>query len=511
MASKSSHLTSDQTTPLLAGEEQLSASETTHLAGGHLYDGVSSVPDPQSSEAPQNLSQLLYISHFLSTWNSRLFEFGAILFVASIFVGTLLPTSAYALARAAAAIIFSPMVGSYIDVGSRLLMQRFAVALSCIGFWVLKKDLIASESVRIAVLTALALLACVEKLGSVMNTVAVEKDWVVVVASNTTIELRGGLTSRAVLNSQMRRIDLFCKLMGPLVIALIDGLSTEVAIMATFGLSVLSVGLEYWAIARVYKRVPALQADKSTTSSEAPGDVPRVHPARRSMPLLSWIRPATRSLKFYYQHPAFTPSFSLSVLYFTVLSFSGQMVTYLLTVGYNSVHIGLVRTLSSLSEMSATWIAPRVMARLGPLRAAMWFLSWQIICLAIGTALFLGAAEPFVAASGLVGGVIGSRVGLWGFDLCVQIIIQEEVEPNYRGTFSSIEASVQNFFALDSYASTMIFSQPEEFQYPVIMSAVAVLFAGQMYARFLRSRRGHLLHIPKCICLKEQAELERQA
>jgi solute carrier family 40 (iron-regulated transporter), member 1 len=49
----------------------------------------------------------------------------------------------------------------------------------------------------------------------------------------------------------MRRIDLFCKLIGPLAISVIDGLATEIAILVTFGLSVISVGIEYFAIAQV--------------------------------------------------------------------------------------------------------------------------------------------------------------------------------------------------------------------------------------------------------------------
>ena len=33
----------------------------------------------------------LYVSHTLSTWNSRVFEFGSVLYLASIFPGTLMP------------------------------------------------------------------------------------------------------------------------------------------------------------------------------------------------------------------------------------------------------------------------------------------------------------------------------------------------------------------------------------------------------------------------------------
>ena len=59
------------------------------------------------------------------------------------------------------------------------------------------------------------------------------------------------LTRRAALNARMRRIDLICKLVGPLTVALIDGASTKVAILVTLGLNTLSIPIEYLAIARV--------------------------------------------------------------------------------------------------------------------------------------------------------------------------------------------------------------------------------------------------------------------
>lgn len=49
----------------------------------------------------------------------------------------------------------------------------------------------------------------------------------------------------------MRRIDLTCKLIGPLFIALIDGVSTEAAILVNLGMNIASVAIEYFAIAQV--------------------------------------------------------------------------------------------------------------------------------------------------------------------------------------------------------------------------------------------------------------------
>ena len=59
------------------------------------------------------------------------------------------------------------------------------------------------------------------------------------------------LMTKTALNARMRRIDLICKLAGPLFIALIDGASTKLAIFITIGINALSVPIEYFAIAQV--------------------------------------------------------------------------------------------------------------------------------------------------------------------------------------------------------------------------------------------------------------------
>lgn len=127
----------------------------------------------------------------------------------------------------------------------------------------------------------------------------------------------------------------------------------------------------------------------------------------------------------YFRHRDFLPSMALSVLYLTVLSFAGQMVTYLLSVGFNSTEIAIIRTVSVVFEVSATWLGPVLMRKVGVIRAGLWSISWQMFCISTAVILFLMVQQPIFAASGLVIGVIGSRAGLWVFDLCVQNIVQE--------------------------------------------------------------------------------------
>lgn len=137
-------------------------------------------------QLPRSLAIRLYTSHFLSTWNSRVFEFGAVLFLASIFPDTLLPMSVYALVRSASAILFAQSIGSWIDRGNRLTVvrvsiigQRLAVAASCAILWIMERRIgLVTSQVTNGQFALVVLLACVEKLCSVMNLVSIERDWV---------------------------------------------------------------------------------------------------------------------------------------------------------------------------------------------------------------------------------------------------------------------------------------------------------------------------------------------
>jgi iron-regulated transporter 1 len=213
----------------------------------------------------------------------------------------------------------------------------------------------------------------------------------------------------------MRRIDLFCKLIGPLAIASVDSISSSLAMIVTGSTTVISILVEYFTIARVYDAVPALRARK-------PLPVTRQRSRNNA-----WTSCKTYFAKTgrYMRHPAFLPSFSLALLHLTVLSFSGQMITYLIALDVSSGLIGVLRGISALFEICATWIAPKIMTSIGPVRAGIWFLNWEITCLAVACAFFWWDVSPTIVAAGTVSMVVASRIGLWGFDLSAQIIVQD--------------------------------------------------------------------------------------
>ncbi|KAI0009685.1 hypothetical protein F4779DRAFT_356549 [Xylariaceae sp. FL0662B] len=184
----------------------------------------SPIPDEESAPAPvpardgqprpptgpisisRALTIRLYTSHFLSTWNSRLFEAGVVYFLASIFPDNLLPISIYALLRNAAAIALTnmdrsrqpPDHSSHFYPGPAPLRCRLVRSIlgsaSAGGSW-------PSSRSRSLCGNGDACL-CREVLAG-MNLVSVERDWLVVITE-------GNETARRKMNARMRRIDLFC-------------------------------------------------------------------------------------------------------------------------------------------------------------------------------------------------------------------------------------------------------------------------------------------------------------
>lgn len=362
------------------------------------------------------------------------------------------------------------------------------MVLSCIGFLIMLTYPNWTQSLagKTFALSLLSGLACMEKLSAVLNTISVERDWVVVVAGTDEARL-------ATMNAQMRRIDLFCKLVAPLAISLVDSYSTQVAALVTAALSIASVSVEYFAIARVYQAVPALREPKSLDKDTLD---------RQPVSTRDRLLGAATVVSTYVRHPAFLPSFALALLYLTVLSFSGQLITYLLAQDLNSASVALLRGVAALFELSATWLGPWLHRRIGAVRSGIWFLNAELLFVAIACGILWLPDERksiIIVTPTLVTMVILSRTGLWGFDLSAQLIIQDEVESDVRGTFSSLEASCQNIFEMMAFLSTIVFPRPEEFKIPALISAGAVTTATLLFGYFVRKRRGHLLHASRCL------------
>src|SRR5271169_4838018 len=116
------------------------------------------------------------------------------------------------------------------------------------------------------------------------------------------------------MNATMRRIDLFCKLAGPLFVSLLTIRSSSFTALFFAGSNLVSLPFEYYFIRLVHKRFSDLAVKPPS-------------PVQTSQPLFRQIvqlpNRTISSWKTYYSSPLFSASLSLCILYFTVLSFGG--------------------------------------------------------------------------------------------------------------------------------------------------------------------------------------------
>ncbi|ORY75747.1 Ferroporti-1 [Protomyces lactucae-debilis] len=470
---------------------------SSHEAPGDTSDNLG----PESHHTSRHAMLYLYASHFLSTWLSRGFEFGAVLFLARSYPGSLLELSLYAIFRALSAIVCAPIVAKYIDRGDRLMVirqsilwQRASVTASCLFFWPLLHQASFSKWSPSWLLCGVILLAGVEKLASMACTISVERDWVIVIANDDSTKLE-------TINSQMRRIDLFCKLISPVAIALLEGASTKIAIIYIAGTNVIFAAIEYSLIKVTFQSFPRL-ADKvavTDASSSRPISDIASHNHLGIAWFRSWYQSCKRNVVTYVSQDAFYPSLCLSALYLTSLSFGGQMVAFLLAMGFSGSLLALLRVGSTICELSATWLAPWLMARVGVIRAGLWFLNGQVICLCMAIVPLWIAPTSFTALLLFVCGVALSRVGLWGFDLSSQVFIQSHVHEADRAAFSTTEWALQSIFELATFLITAALPDVHQFKISATISFCSVAIAASLYARFVYAERGHLFHGKKRI------------
>ena len=108
------------------------------------------------------------------------------------------------------------------------------------------------------------------------------------------------------------------------------------------------------------------------------------------------------------------------------------MFTYSLLVGITPLQIGLLRMLLNSCNVAC----PIAMNKFGILRSGLRPVNWQTCYLQGAVVAFLLIDIPSAAASILVIGVFLGHGGLRGFDLCVQIIVQEVLTNTWQRMLS---------------------------------------------------------------------------
>eukprot|EP00262_Sarcandra_glabra_P003893 TRINITY_DN1473_c0_g1_i2.p1 TRINITY_DN1473_c0_g1~~TRINITY_DN1473_c0_g1_i2.p1 ORF type:complete len:570 (+),score=72.03 TRINITY_DN1473_c0_g1_i2:345-2054(+) len=205
----------------------------------------------------------LYVGHFLARWGARMWEFSVALYMISVWPNSLLFAAIYGVVESASTALFGPIIGqwvgrfSYIKVLFLWLFTQnfsFMVAGGTVTALLVYHSLKSTDFVAFVALVSLVNISgAVGVLSSLVGTILIEREWLVVMSNGQPPEV---LTK---MNSVIRRIDLTCKLLAPVfsgfIISFIS-MKASAVILALW--NTISVWLQYWLLISVYKGIPAL-------------------------------------------------------------------------------------------------------------------------------------------------------------------------------------------------------------------------------------------------------------
>lgn len=326
------------------------------------------------------------------------------------------------------------------------------------------------------------------------------------------------------LNTYMRRIDLISKLCAPLFVSVLTSLwGYSAATMMLLGISLATAATELVWIGTVYSRFPVLRVQDSGNTSER----------QQESSWSDWLKQEMKDWTEFAHLPVFGSeyhcvisltdgSLAIATIYLTTLSYDGTFIAYVKAArGWDDAFIAIMRVSSPnssrtdnqgvcvLTGLLGTVVMPALESRIGLERAGAWSIWFEAACLLpTVVSFFLGSGKygqhgPTWNSLLLFGGIATSRVGLWSFDLCQLKVLQLATEHHpRRNKFMALQIALQNVCELAKYAVTLMAATPAQFKWTAVVSYAAVITGGVAYAFFLRSVRGHLVHLE---CLKWKA------
>jgi iron-regulated transporter 1 len=327
---------------------------------------LAETPRPVSDETPR-WAWYLYWAHFISTWGERMWEYANMVFIYYIFPTSLMPLAIAGIAQTAVSIFLGPQTGSFVDNHARLplmmwsiFIQNMATVVSALLFFILqRKAHLMTVPAIWGLYIATLVFGSIAVLSANVSTIAMEKDWVIVGSAHSRYALSN-------LNSAMKRIDLFCKLVAPIVVGAMAVWDREATVLLIAAWNGLSWFLEYPLMKKVYSAVPPLALPRQPVGNNSTSSKPESH--------CNCFATFRSGLRQWLASDACLPSLAYSLLYANVITFGGTMLAFVLWSNVtNELAVALLRAASAATGLLATYVTP----------------CWIEVCLSIYLSIYL--------------------------------------------------------------------------------------------------------------------------
>ena len=478
---------------------------------------------------------LLCISSFFTFWGDRMWQFATGIFLIKLTPGSLRLGATYGLVLSASAIIFSPMVGGWIDRNQRLkvvqilLVIQNSLVVVCAIVIYLCLQYNTNDDVQLLLQSLIIILGSAANLASQGQKIAVSKDWLVVVCKRDKDLL-------AHINAVFRRIDLTVAILGPLAVgALMSGVSLLAGIIMICVWNILSLFFEYSFLYKAYKQKPEL-AEKKNLESSQDGEDGTSKPTNWNLFLR--LKSTLSGWKVFYNQRVFLAGCALSLLYLTVIGFSTITTGFVVQEGMSEFYLSICMGLGSLFGVFGTFLFPKIRECIGLIKTGIIGFTVQLSMLSLcGLSIWL-PGSPSSMFSGsvyaikhntsvllpntfgnlstnlttttspnipenqqgekiltsvivLMAGIILSRTGLWITDLVITQLQQEYVAESERGIVGGVQYAANMLFDVCQYVLTIVLPHPAQFGFLVLISICAIFLGMLIYILFVT--RFHLM------------------
>jgi iron-regulated transporter 1 len=509
---------SDNGVPLQVQDHSNKVEEHDRLVGDDDRD----IPIENDASISQvaTARRLLYVSHAWNQFSELAWQFCLVIFLAAILnYESLLLVSTYGVAVQTMVCVGSPILGKWVDhaaeTGDRLTLARrliltenicVLIATGC--SWYLLQimnrngassfsdsttttDAMLQQPISILLLLGIHFLGALAQVLDKSFLVAVERDWIVVMAQNVP-----GDDWLAQTNVTMKQIDLTCQIVAPAISGWLltywagndDNNSVSDwsgAIWWVGACNMMALLIEWICTARIYHMVPSLsrklQLQRHDDSQEVNAQEFSESSRREEHQPKCCRLLGLESLDIYFQQRTVAwGGVGLALLYFNVLSFSGMMTAYLVSRGMPFRRIGTWRGISSAVGLLGTfcyhWSAKRYRLEF----TGLWSIIFEFACLSV-TFGSIFVSDDDLSLTLLITGVLPSRIGLWVYDIAMTQMMQKLVAAPVRGSVGGTQNSMNAVCELLPYLLGMVFSKPGQFHVFIIGGYVAVAIAMVLY------------------------------
>ncbi|KAJ8004760.1 hypothetical protein DPEC_G00139630 [Dallia pectoralis] len=407
---------------------------------------------------------LIYVSGALSMWGDRMWHFAISVFLIELYGRNLLLTAIFGLVVAGSVLLLGALIGDWVDRNPRnkvahasLFVQNISVTVCSIVLMLVFSYKQWIESIwdgwlTVVCYTVVIILADVANLASTALTIAIQRDWIVVITGYNRGHLAG-------MNATMRRIDQVTNILAPLAVGQVMTLASNVVGCGfILGWNLVSLIVEFIFLSRVYRIVPALSvkppvAEEDQDSLERTpertdrfvesrgsqeqsgavssglrdnndGDVSLNLKEIANLPLcfrrFRWLLSTCMDgWRAYYRQDVFLAGMGLAFLYTTVLGFDCITTGYAYTQGISGSLLSLLMGVSAVTGLMGTVMFTKLRKAYGLVNTGIISSCLHLGCLLLcvcsvfapGSPMDLSLLVPFLdsnasldAAKGLVSG-----------------------------------------------------------------------------------------------------------